>query len=279
MLHPDKTKMLFFSTSSNGEGVNISCNNNNDDCNDINLIKRISLVTNDADLPAVKFLGVYFDSDLSFKYHVMCVRKKLSKALYTLRMVKNTLPSTSLKLIYYTIFHCHLIYAIQIWSSCNQGILNDLFKLQKSAIRIICNTSYNAHTEPLFKKEEILPLPDLVNFFKVQFIQRFSQGHLPVSFDQIWQKNAIRNIGENEIQLRNHNQIQPPVSRLALTDRLPTSSFARIWEQFPDLQIKFIRKKTEFDEKLKKFYLDDLSSNIISNRLFCPACSGPQPNP
>ena len=31
MLHPDKTKILFFSNTCNGEGVQINCNNNNDD--------------------------------------------------------------------------------------------------------------------------------------------------------------------------------------------------------------------------------------------------------
>jgi hypothetical protein len=273
MLHPDKTKILFFSNTSNGEGVQIQCNNNNDDILNPEFIKLLSPVSNNDDIPAVKFLGVYFDSSLSFKYQVSCVKKKLSRALYVLRMVKKILPTKSLKLIYYSIFHCHLIYAIQIWSCCTQKLLTELFKLQKAAIRIICNVSYNFHTEPLFKREEILPLPDLVNFFKVQFMQRFCQKFLPVSFEQVWVKNEIRNIGENEIQLRNNNRLQLPPSRTALTDRLPTTNFVRIWEQFPDEQLKFIRKKTEFDSKLKKFYINDLAESVVCNRLFCPSCS------
>ena len=123
------------------------------------------------------------------------------------------------------------------------------------------------------KKEEILPLPDLINFFKIQFMHRFTQDFLPASFNQVWVRNNIRNIGEIEIQLRNSNRIQAPPSRLAITDRLPTANFARIWEQFPDEHIKIIRKKTEFDEKLNNFYLKDLAENILCNRLFCPSCS------
>ena len=107
--------------------------------------------------------------------------------------------------------------------------------------------NYNFHKEPLFKREDILPLPDLINFFKVQFMQRFSQNFLPASFDQVWIRNDICTIGKNEIQLRNHNRFQLPPSRTALTDRLPTVNFERIWEQFLDEQIKFIRKKTESD--------------------------------
>ena len=275
LLHPDKTKMLFYSTSLNGEGVEIFCNNNNDALMDPNLIKKISLISKEDTTPAVKFLGVFFDQSLSFKHHIQNIRTKLSKALYIMRMAKNLIPKNSLKTVYYAIFHSHLIYAIQIWSCCANNLINDLFKLQKAAVRIICNTSYNSHTEPLFKKEDILPLPDLILFFKLQFMQRFSQQFLPVSFNLVWVRNTIRNIGENEIQLRNNNSLQLPLSRLSLTDRLPTSNFAKSWEQFPDEQIKFIRKKTEFDAKLKKFFINDLSESVTCNRLFCMACYRP----
>ena len=273
MLHPDKTKILFFSNTSNGEGVQILCNNNNDDLLNPDQIKLLSPVSGNDDMPAVKFLGVFFDANLSFKYHVSCVKTKLSKALYVLRMVKKSLPIKSLNLIYYSIFHCHLIYAIQVWSCCTQKLINELFKLQKSAIQIICNVNYNFHTEPLFKREEILPLPDLISFFKVQFMHRFSQKFLPSSFDQVWIRNDIRNIGENKIQLRNNSRLQLPPSRTALTDRLPTFNFARTWEQFPDEQIKFIRKKIKFETKFKKFYinvssrLDSLQQTILPNML------------
>ena len=75
----------------------------------------------------------------------------------------------------------YVMYAIQVWSSCTPSLLKDLFKLQKSAIRIVCNANYNSYTKPLFKREEILPLPDLVNFLKVQFIHRFNLSFLPAS--------------------------------------------------------------------------------------------------
>ena len=52
--------------------------------------------------------------------------------------------------------------------------------MQKSAIRIITGSSYNSHTEPLFKRLQILPLPDLISFSKLQFMRRFSQNsYLP----------------------------------------------------------------------------------------------------
>ena len=78
-------------------------------------------------------------------------------------------------------------------------------------------------------------------------MQRFSQKMLPISFNDIWVKNNVRNIGENEIQLRNYNQLQPVHSTLAKLDIFPLYN----WQDFPNEQIKIIRKTAEFDQKLK----------------------------
>ena len=144
--------------------------------------------------------------------------------------------------------------------------------MQKSAIRIITGSSYNAHTEPLFKKLQILPLPDLISFNKLQFMQRFNQNFLPTSFNDTWVRNSIRNIGENDIQLRNFDQLRQVHSNLTTLDLFPLYSFPKIWQDFPDEQIKIIRKPLEFDAKLKNYFLTDLASNVVCNRLFCPAC-------
>ena len=85
-------------------------------------------------------------------------------------------------------------------------------------------------------------------------------------------RNAIRNIGENEIQLRNANQFQITASTLTSLDILPLFDLPKTWQTFPDEQIKIIRKTSEFDSKLKKYFIDDLESQVNCNRLLCPAC-------
>ena len=113
--------------------------------------------------------------------------------------------------------------------------------MQKSAVRIIAGASYKSHTEPLYKKLQILPLPDLITFNKLQFMQQFSQKFLPISFDNTWVRNSIRNIGENKIQLRNAGQLQIPPSNLVSRDTFSLFEFPK--HNFPHEQLKFIRKK------------------------------------
>ena len=272
VLHPDKTKFMLFSRSAGGVDPVLLCNNNNNDQNLPNLINELGRVSSTDSTPAIKFLGVYFDPSLNFKFHISTLKKKLSRALYALRTVKKTLNQKSLLLIYNSIFHCHLLYAIQIWSCSRSGPISELFKMQKAAIRIVAGAKYNSHTEPLFKELQILPLPDLITYNKIQFMQRFTQQFLPESFNDVWVRNAIRNIGENEIQLRNANQLQINASTLTSLDIFPLFDFPKIWQSFPDEQLKIIRKTLEFDTKLKKFFIDDLDSNVNCNRLLCPAC-------
>ena len=229
---------MVFSRSTVPQDFTILCDNNNVGQDLEGNISQIGRVTSNDYLPAIKFLGVFFDPNLNFKHHTSNLKNKLSKAVYALRSVKNTLGQKSLLLIYNSIFHCHLLYAIQIWSCSKSGPLNEIFKLQKKAIRIVAGTSYNSHTEPLFKQLEVLPLPDLISFTKIQFMQRFKQKFLPTSFDDTWVFNAIRNIGENDIQLRNRDQLRPIHSNLAGLDVFPLFDFPKIWQDFPDEQIK-----------------------------------------
>ena len=102
-------------------------------------------------------------------------------------------------------------------------------------------------------------------------MHRFTQKFLPESFDEVWVRNAIRNIGENEIQLRNADQFQIIGTTLASLDLLPLYDFPKIWQIFPDEQLKFTRKTSVFDSKLKKYFIDDLSEIVVCNRrVSCP---------
>jgi hypothetical protein len=87
------------------------------------------------------------------------------------------------------------------------------------AIRIVHNAPYNSHTEPLFKNAGVLPLNYLIEFFILQFVQQFTQGFLPISFNNTWVSNAIRRQDEFQVSLRNDDDINIPFARTAQTER------------------------------------------------------------
>ena len=272
-LHPLKTKFMLFSNSQAVKNTNIEIflDSNNADENDPNKRIPIIRVLPDDDCPAVRFLGVYFDPNLNFQFHIKTISSKLSKALYILRSSKNLLSAKSLKAIYYSIFHCYLVYCVPIWSCSSQKLVNGLFTMQKKAIRIINNAKYNAHTEPLFKASCILPLPKLIEFFNLQFMQHFSQGFLPISFNNVWTTNEERRTEIHHI-LRNSDDLTIPFTRLASLSKHPFVNLPRTWIEFKNENIKILRNKIEFKISLKKHFLNELSLTVTCDRLLCPSC-------
>jgi hypothetical protein len=273
-LHPAKTKFILFTNSKTIEEgvVKILLNNNNENENLPEKISHVDQITSNSEIPAMKFLGVFLDPHLNFKYHIKQLSSKLSRALYILRSVKNILSLNALKTIYYSIFHCHLIYSIQIWTCATAGPIKEIFLKQKQAIRIITGSKFNAHTEPLFKSCKILPLNELSLYFKLQFMQQYTQNHLPASFIGTWTLNSARR-GQNEAAMRNDDDFYIPFSRLALSDRLPSVSFPKIWNSFPNGEIKFIRNKLAFNSRLKQHFLNNLQESVHCTRLTCQACN------
>ena len=149
--------------------------------------------------------------------------------------------------------------------------LNGLAVKQKAAVRIINGENYNAHTAPLFKKSAVLPLPMLVEFFKLQFMHNFLNKNLPKSFETMWLRNEERRQEDHRI-LRSHTELFIPPSRLTSTEKFPLFSFPHIWCTFPDAELKNILNKNLFNSKLKTHFLSSLPSIYVCNRLFCHAC-------
>ena len=138
--------------------------------------------------------------------------------MFNLRRAKNILSEQSLKLLYYSTFHCHLIYCILIYSSACPTSLKNIIIKQKKAIRCVADAKYNAHTGPLFKQLKILPFDSLVTFSRLQFISDFKHNHLPKSFCNVWQINEDRQLHH---VLRNANEFYIPRARTSLVGRLP----------------------------------------------------------
>ncbi len=263
-LHSTKTRYMVLSTNSSNLPIEthpIKIDNSN-----------MSFVTGNIDDPAIKFLGLHIDPKLNFKYHIDTISKKISSGLYFLRSVKNILSERALKSIYYSLIHTHIIYAIQVWSCTTSNLTDRIYKLQKKAIRIVTKSPFNAHTESLFKKTAILPFPDLVHFFRLQFMQQYVQGFLPNKFANTWINRANHHLQLHNYPLRNYDELYIPPARIALTQKHPFHLFPKLWADFKEYQIRILREKKDFNFKLKEFLLEKLVANYKCNRLLCPRC-------
>jgi Reverse transcriptase (RNA-dependent DNA polymerase) len=274
-LHPEKTKFMLFSNSNliKSKEIEIFLDFNNDnDIVDQNLITKLERVSNESTVPAIKFLGVFIDPQLNFKYHISKINSKISKSLFYLKSAKNTLTFNALRSVYYALVHPHLVYGIQLWSCGNTASINKVFLSQKNAIRIVTKSVYNAHTEPLFKKCAILPLPNLIDYFQLQFMHSFLNGGLPISFINMWQFYPNDAEQDNRRVLRSQGNLRIPYANMASNDRFPYFVFPRKWADFDCDDIKLCITKPQFCCKLKEYFLSNLSPTVSCGRLLCPTC-------
>ena len=97
---------------------------------DPELVSEI-IFLNTADEPVIRFLGLFLDPNLTFKYHIAKVVSKIAKGMFIIRTVKNILPESALKTLYFSLINSHLIYALPAYGCAENSVLKPLVKIQK----------------------------------------------------------------------------------------------------------------------------------------------------
>ena len=103
--------------------------------------------------------------------------------------LKEYIPEHILLLLYNTLVLPHLNYCIILWGKCNMYLLERLHKLQKRAVRIITNSSFLSHSNPLFMKLKVLPIFQLYEYNLGIFMFLYHKELLPDLFNSLFVKN------------------------------------------------------------------------------------------
>ena len=111
---------------------------------------------------SLKFLGVIIDHRLNWTQHIAHVKNTNSNVIGIMYRTRTYLTKNSLKKLYFSYIYPYLIYCIEIWGVSPQSHLRALLLAQKKIVRIMIFSTYNAHTDPLFKDLNILTIDKLV---------------------------------------------------------------------------------------------------------------------
>jgi len=98
---------------------------------------QLDRIGNDCNEQYFKILGIPLDENLTWKYHINQVCKKVSRALFSIKQVKRALPTDCLKTLYYALVHSHLVWYHNL-GKCQQLYLKTLSYIAKE--RNSCNT-------------------------------------------------------------------------------------------------------------------------------------------
>ena len=108
----------------------------------------------------VKFLGLPIDENLNWHEHIDSCRSNIYGALYAINIIKHILGTHNMRTVYHSLIYPYLKYGTLL-RGCSHS---RLFILQKKPTRTVSKSYYNLHTEPLFKKLQILKLKGIHTF-------------------------------------------------------------------------------------------------------------------
>ena len=104
----------------------------------------------------VRKFWVKIDQNLKRKTHIEHIHSDLCKLIGILWRCRYTLPYSSKLLFYHSYIEPKINYCLQLWVKHCHNLLNKLWRLQKRAVRIICNASNDAPTYQSFHNLKIL---------------------------------------------------------------------------------------------------------------------------
>jgi len=215
-----------------------------------------------------KFLGITIDEALTWKQHILRTNQKISKATFTIKQLKFTLPTRTLLTLYYSLIHPHLTFGIIAWGNARSNILRKTETLQKRALRTIHNKKNNSHTDPLFKRSGILKLNDIYQTEVMLFMHDYINSKLPISFQQTFSRKSDV---EGVYLTRHSNRFIVPRTKSRFVDRLPLYQFPTLWNKNVSYSNIDVSRKC-FKNSIKHRHLDSYQSIVTCNNPHCVDC-------
>jgi hypothetical protein len=177
-----------------------------------------------------KFLGVYIDENLNWKYHTSQLSIKVSKNVGIINKIKHLLTKELLTSLYYTLIQPYLIYCNIIWGGASKLALYRLSCIQKRAVRLITRSPYRTPSSKLFYNLGILKLCDIHKFQQLMFMYKAIHKVLPNSCSQfitLSEKACWYN-------LRKDHQFAYSTFRTKLRENSIAIAGPRLWNSLPD---------------------------------------------
>ena len=218
---------------------------------------------------STKFLGLNIDEQLTWKSHINKLKAKLSSSIYIINRIKNHLPHKALKDIYYTLIHSHLIYGITAWGASSQ--IEHLFKIQKKVIRLINRKAFRAHTDPIFKRENVIKIYDLYKLhsalliydYKHNKLIKHNKSHSP-TFSWIRSNTVTRQI----------NDISHSRPRTQSSARTPSHCAPTICNALTP-QMKQMINRNQLKRTITQSMISSDESNVACENPRCAECAHP----
>ena len=199
----------------------------------------------------VKFLGITIDKHLTWNQHVNNISISIAKGIGILYKVKHYLLEDSLLMIYNTLILPYLNYCNIVWGNCHETKLNHILLLQKKAVRICTNSTYLAHTNPLYHRLKVFKIHDINTLQIAMFMFKYNKELLPPVFSNFFSYN--KSLHSYPTRSRNNIHLNNP--KILLAHKSLRHHGPDIWNSLPD-DTKDITLLNSFKRRMKELLLN-----------------------
>ena len=133
-----------------------------------------------------KFLGIIFDENMSWKYHIEHVEKKLSSVARMIYKARSFLNVRTLKMIFDSMAQSYVNYGNSVWASTHHTKLKYIHIKQKQIARLIFYKNKQHHARPLLKSLNALNVYQTNIFQILTFIIKSRNSVLPRALNEFF---------------------------------------------------------------------------------------------
>lgn len=148
------------------------------------------------------FLGIKLDSRLQWDPHIDTLSGRLSSAAYAVKKIRLLTDVETARVVYFSYFHSVMSYGLLLWGSAAN--IDDVFILQKRAVRAIYNLKSRDSLKEVFKKIDILTIASQFIFENIMFVKKY-------------EKTFVKNCDLHNLNTRRKNKLAVPSFRLHKT--------------------------------------------------------------
>jgi hypothetical protein len=198
-----------------------------------------------------KYLGVWFDDEMSFKLHCYAILDKLTDAVRALRIIRNYLPRESLIQFFHAHFMSHIAFLYAKFAK------EDIMRLQNYCIKAIFNLDKQHSTVDLYTNIIHNTLPIVGIIFISKKSQMYDSDLLPRY--QMYTNNTRSNGTMRASRFKRKNKLGNETSCLGI----------KLFNQLPE-DIRNLNSLIKFKRETKRYLLGKvdilLASDQFSNR-------------
>lgn len=124
--------------------------------------------TNQKFVEKVKFLGVFIDNHLTWSSHIDYLSTRLSRVIYLLSKLRNSVPQNYIRSAYFSYFQSVFRYGLILFGNCSR--IQEILILQKKVLRILNGSGFKDHCKPIFIDLQIQTVINLYIFDLIKYI-------------------------------------------------------------------------------------------------------------